>query len=164
MLRSILAGLARAVQMVFDIVMLPLRGLLHALFPALSEPVGILDDEYESGHDVGADNPFANSHDAFHARDVEANLAMAWAADAAIANIQPPLPNIRPIVSDWLVSLSHNELDKLVTSGFDGIYGHLHLAIPVAGVPVLESRAEPHVPGSDRNLTSGGPAAAFSRA
>jgi hypothetical protein len=167
MLRSVLAGLARTAQIAFDIIMLPVHGLLHALFPALSEPLEVLGEDYESNGiepDDGADDPFATADEVRHVRELEANLVMAWAADAAIIGTEAPLPGVRPMVRDWLVNLSADDLDRLVSSGMDGVYGHLHFAMPVAGVPPLEGPASQDAPAGAPSLSPECLGAAFSRA
>lgn len=151
MLRNIMAAVGRAVfwaaNKTVEIALVPVHAIMMQFFPAAYEP---LPDFAE--HDVAVNcdllpfDPFERAEETAAARETEANLVMAWAADTILSGAELPLPDVKPTVRSWLASLSIEELDRFVQAGKQAVYGHLHFEVPIEGVTKISGlggRPEP---------------------
>lgn len=175
MLRSIISVIGRALtwaaNAAAEIVMPPVHGVLQFLFPALYEPMPPV--EWEVNDDslpIDDFDPFSKSAEVQHAREQETLRVITWAADAAYSGGELPLPDVRPRLQSWLASLSNDELDTLVMAGKQAVYGHLHLALGITGLPGVDEKGRRPVEPTatlpwDPTVSTGGFAvAAFARA
>lgn len=170
MLKTILAAIGRAafwaVNKTVEIALVPVHAILMQFFPAAYEPLPDLSEhERAVNRDSLPFDPFERSEEAVAARETEANLVMAWAAETVLSGVELPLPDVKPAVSSWLASLSIEELDRLVQAEKQAIYGHLNFEILVDGVPKVSGRGSRSESNSwDPCFSAGGFAAVAQRA
>lgn len=145
MLRKIISAIGRVVAWAADkgveIMLMPVNAVLMRLFPAACEPLPIVaEDERAAFSETLPFDPFERTEETVTAREIEANLVLAWAADASLSGADVPLPGVKPELRSWLASLSDDELTELVGAGKDAIYSHLHFGMQIAGVPKVSDR------------------------
>jgi hypothetical protein len=161
MLRSIVLAVARALVAIArtacEIALFPLRAVMQALFPALTEPVSA-GPSWEVNRDLlPVDDTFVSAEEAVHAKELETNAVLTWAADRAYSAAEVPIPDhIRPMVGDWLRSLSDQEVETLINAGKQALYTHLHFSMPIPGLPNIEGRGR-RPRSNDPGLTCGLP-------
>ena len=162
MLKNLMAAVGRAVfwaaNKTVEIALVPVHAILMQFFPAIYEP---LPDFGEN--DVAANfgllpfDPFERSEEAVAAKETEANLVMAWVADAMFSGAELPLPDVKLGIRAWLALLSIEELDRLVQAGKQAVYGHLHFDMIIDGVPKVSERGGRSGPNSwDPCFSAGG--------
>lgn len=170
MLKNIMVAVGRAVfwaaNKTVEIALVPVHAVLMQFFPAAYEP---LPDFAEHDEAVNCDllpfDPFERAEETAAARETEANLVMAWAAEAVLSGAELPLPDAKPSVRAWLASLSIDELDRLVQAGKQAVYAHLHFDISIDGVPEVSGRgSRPETNSWDPCFSTGGFAVAAQRA
>ncbi|KRQ10168.1 hypothetical protein [Bradyrhizobium manausense] len=162
MLRRIISAIGRLVAWAADkgveIMLMPVHAVLMYLFPAAYEtlPIGTEDDRAANSEMLPFD-PFERAEEVIAAREIEANLALAWAAEAALSDAEVPLPSVKPELRSWLASLSDDELDALVAAGTEALYAHLHFEMHIPGVPTTSGRASrPELGGRDPCFSTAG--------
>lgn len=170
MLKNIMAAVGRAVfwaaNKTVEIAFVPVHAVLMQFFPAAYEPLPDLAE-----HDVAAKSdllpfdPFERTEEAAAARETEANLVIAWAAETVLSGAELPLPDAKLGVRAWLASLSIDELDRLVQAGKQAVYAHLHFDMTIDGVPEVSGRRSRSETNSwDPCFSAGGFAVAAQRA
>lgn len=145
MLKAIMAAVGRAVcwaaNKTVEIALVPVNAILMQFFPAAYEPLpDLAEHDVAEKSDLLPLDPFERAAEAAAAREAEANLVMAWAAETVISGAELPLPDVRPAARPWLASLSVEELDRLVQAGKQAVYGHLHFDMTIDGVPEVSRR------------------------
>lgn len=162
MLRWIILAIGRVVAWAADkgveIMLMPVRAVLMHLFPAAYETLPIVtEDDRAANSEMPPFDPFERAEEVTAAREIEANLVLAWAAEAALSGAEVPLPGVKPELRSWLASLSGDELDALVAAGREAVYAHLYFEMQIAGVPKTSGRGRrPELGGRDPCFSTGG--------
>ncbi|MBR0822414.1 hypothetical protein [Bradyrhizobium liaoningense] len=170
MLKTIMAAVCRAAIWVanktVEIALVPVHAVIMQLFPAAYEPLpDLADHEVAVKCDLLPFDPFEHAEETAAARETEANLVMAWAAETVLSGAELDLPDAKPGVRAWLASLSIEELDRIVQAGKQAVYGHLHFDMTIEGVPEVSGRgSRPETNSWDPCFSVGGFAAVAQRA
>lgn len=132
MLHQIISAIGRVVSWAADkgveIMLIPVHAVLMHLFPAAYEPLPIFaENDRAVFSETLPFDPFERTEDTVLARETEANLVLAWAAEVSLSGAEVPLPGVTPELRSWLASLSDGELTELVGAGMDAVYAHLYL-------------------------------------
>jgi hypothetical protein len=141
MMMRILAAVARALDYACNLLVIaPFRAILEVVFPGVREEAEAAEAEAQAEIAALPDQElFAGAEEKAFRRECQLESVRSWAAEKLLGG-NPGLDESLPDrVKTWLLKLTRNQLESLVSSDKGAVYGHIFFDMPAPGLPPVRT-------------------------